>query len=225
MFLEARCHDVAQASLELEALLGPQHCLASTRIARCTNPRGWDCYFFQSWVRQKGTREAPGGRFHRRASGRFKGPEARPPARGLPGEPRRASVTHLIACAVGSHGTRASAAARLPSSRSGTCGTAIARLSSLPSFKRPANGGSGPREAAWSRLRRGRRVGRTVPRPRPPPAPRTRSLASVRARAVLRSEPLFLTAPGLLSGASWLHRPGSRNVEKGSSLASQPEGC
>lgn len=127
------------------------------------------------------------------ASGGLKGRKARPPARGLRGEPRRASVTHLAACAVGPHGTRASTGGLLPSSRLGPCGTTIARFSSLPPFKRPANGGSGRREAPCSRLRRGRRVGLAVPRPRPRVVPRTRSPAYMRARAVLRRGPLFLT--------------------------------
>lgn len=51
----------------------------------------------------------------------------------------------------------------------------MAPISSLPSFKRPANGGVGRREPAWARLRRGRREGRAVPSPRPPPTQRTRS--------------------------------------------------
>lgn len=100
-----------------------------------------------------------------RSRGGLKGREARQPARGPPGEPCWASVTHLTVCAAGPHRTQEPAACRLPSSGLGTCGTAIARLSSLPSFKRPANGGSGRREPTWSCLRRGRWEGQAVPSP------------------------------------------------------------
>lgn len=122
-----------------------------------------------------------------RPRGGLKGRKVRQPARGQPEEPWRASVTHLTASVLGPHDTRAPAPGRLPSSRLGTCGTAMTRLSSLPSFKRPANGGIGRREPAWARLRRGRREGRAVPSPRPPPARRTRSPAHVHARTHAQS--------------------------------------
>lgn len=100
---------------------------------------------------------------------------------------------------VGSHDTQAPALGQLPSSRLGTCGKAMARPSSLPPFKRPANGGIGRREPPWARLRRGHREGRAVPSPRPPPAQRTHGPAHKHARAVLRNRPLFLSTVRVLS--------------------------